>query len=69
MEFHSKCINHHEIQIKYSNKTIANTIELKFLRLILYNTMSWKGHTDMLTSRLNNLFIYLFHIHKSLHMI
>jgi hypothetical protein len=53
MEFHSKHIHHHDIQIKYNNKTIANTIELTFRGLILQNTMSWKSHIDMLASKLN----------------
>jgi hypothetical protein len=53
MDFHSKYINHHEIQIKYNNKTTVNTIELNFLQLMLHNIMSWKSHTDIMTSKLN----------------
>jgi hypothetical protein len=53
MLFHPKYINNHEIQIKYNNKTVANTTELKFLGLVLHNTMSWKSHIDMLASKLN----------------
>jgi hypothetical protein len=53
MEFHSKYTNSFEIQIKYNNKIIDNTIELKFIGLVLHNTMSWKSHTDMLAPKLN----------------
>jgi hypothetical protein len=63
MEFHSKYINHHEIQIKHNNKTIADTAKLKFLGLILHNTVSWglilhntvswKTHIDILVSKLS----------------
>jgi hypothetical protein len=53
MEFRPNYINNNEIQIKYNNKTIANTTELKFLGLILHNAMTWKSHIDMLTSKLS----------------
>jgi hypothetical protein len=53
MEFHPKYINNFEIQMKYNNKIIDNTIELKFLGLVLHNTMSWRSHIDMLTHKLN----------------
>jgi hypothetical protein len=53
MEFHPKYIIHSKIQIKYNNKIIANTTELKFLGLVLQNTMSWKSHTDMLATKSN----------------
>jgi hypothetical protein len=52
MEFYPKYINNHKIQIKYNNKTIVNTTELKFLGLILHNTMSWKSYIDLLASKL-----------------
>jgi hypothetical protein len=39
MEFHSKYINHPEIQIKNNNKPVASPVELKFLGLILHTTM------------------------------
>jgi hypothetical protein len=47
MRFCSKDITNSEIQIKYNNKIIANTTELKFHGLVLHNTLSWKSHTDM----------------------
>jgi hypothetical protein len=40
-------------QIKYNNKTIVNTNELKFLGLVLHNTTSWKCYIDMLATKLN----------------
>jgi hypothetical protein len=53
MEFHSKYITNPGIQIKYNDKRITNTTELKFLGLVLHNTMSWKSHIDMLAPKLN----------------
>jgi hypothetical protein len=53
MEFHSKYITNSGIQMKYNDKTVTNTTELKFLGLVLHNTMSWKSHTDMLAPKLN----------------
>jgi hypothetical protein len=54
MEFHSKYINYPEIQIKSNIKTVASPIELKFLGLILQNTVFWKSHIGMLTSKLKH---------------
>jgi hypothetical protein len=34
-------------------KIIPNTMNLKFLGLILHNTMSWKGYIDIITAKLN----------------
>jgi hypothetical protein len=53
MEFHSKYITNSGIQIKYNDKKITNTTELKFLGLVLHNTVSWKSHIDMLAPKLN----------------
>jgi hypothetical protein len=53
MEFYSKYITNSEIQIKYNDKKITNTPEVKFLGLVLHNTMSWKSHIDMLAPKLN----------------
>jgi hypothetical protein len=53
MEFHSKYITKSGIQIKYNNNKITNTAELKFLGLVLHNTVSWKSHIDMLAPKLN----------------
>jgi hypothetical protein len=52
MEFNSKHTIKSDIQIKYNNKTIVNTNELKFLGIVLHN-MSWKIHIDMLATKLN----------------
>jgi hypothetical protein len=52
-EFHSKYITNSGIQIKYDDKTVTNTTELKFLGLVLHNTMSWKRRIDMLAPKLN----------------
>jgi hypothetical protein len=53
MEFNSKYITNSGIQIKYNDKTITNTAELKFLGIVLHNTMSWRSHIDMLAPKLN----------------
>jgi hypothetical protein len=53
MEFHPKHIINSKIQFKYNNKIIANTTKLKFLGLVLQNTMSWKSHIDMLATKSN----------------
>jgi hypothetical protein len=53
MEFHSKYTTKSGIQIKYNDKKITNTTELKFLGLVLHNTMSSKRHFDMLAPKFN----------------
>jgi hypothetical protein len=53
MEFNSKHTINSKIQIKHNNKTIVSRNELKFLGLVLHNTMSWKSHIDMLATKLN----------------
>ena len=52
MEFYSKDTKNFEKKVNYNNKIIPHKMELKFLGLIVHN-MSWKRHTDMITSKLN----------------
>jgi hypothetical protein len=53
MHFHPKYMNNFEIQMKYNNKITDNTTELKFVVIVLHNTMSWKSHVDMPAPKLN----------------
>jgi hypothetical protein len=41
------------MQILYENKQINNTCNTKFLRFVIDSSMSWKVHSDELTSKLN----------------
>jgi len=40
------------MNIHYNNK-IINTCAVKFLGIIINNTLSWKSHMDMITSKLS----------------
>jgi hypothetical protein len=42
-----------EINIEYNNKLISHTCNLKFLGIIIDNTLSWKNHTEMIAPKLN----------------
>ena len=39
------------MQILHENKQINNTYNTKFLRLIIDSSLSWKVHSDELTSQ------------------
>ena len=41
-----------EINIEYKNKLISNSPNLKFLGIIIDNTLSWKNHIDMIAPKL-----------------
>ena len=42
-----------ELVIAHNNKLITNTSNIKFLRNMIDNTLSWKGHIDKIVPRLN----------------
>jgi hypothetical protein len=54
IQFLNKGLNNSDIQIKIENVNIATINEIKFLGLIIDNKLSWKGHTDYITPRLNS---------------
>jgi len=52
-----QCISKHStcnvMYINYNNTIILNTSTSKFLGIINENTLLWKSHTDMITSKLS----------------
>jgi hypothetical protein len=41
------------MNITYKNKIISNTSNLKFLGIIIDNTLSWKSHIDKIVPKLS----------------
>jgi hypothetical protein len=54
IHFINKKIGNSEIQIKIETKNITTTNEIKFLGLIIDNKLSWKGHIEHITPKLNS---------------
>jgi hypothetical protein len=54
MHFSTKNSNTMNRPIIYSDSQIATTTDIKFLGLMIDNTLSWKGHIDWLMSRLGS---------------
>jgi hypothetical protein len=54
IEFINKDIGNSEIQIKIGRKNINTSNEIKFLGLIIDNKLSWKGHIEYITPKLNS---------------
>jgi hypothetical protein len=52
MQFSTKKSDVMDMPNAYGNKWIASSTDIKFLGLIIDNTLSWKGHIDWLTSKL-----------------
>jgi hypothetical protein len=52
MQFSTKDSNTTGKSITYSNNQIAITSDIKFLGLMITSTLSWKGHTDLLMTKL-----------------
>jgi len=44
------------MQISFENKHITNIYNIKFLGLMIDNSLSWKNHTDKPVSKLNDVF-------------
>jgi hypothetical protein len=42
------------LRIKYNNKNLHEANNVKFLGMILDNTISWKNHIESLKGKLNN---------------
>jgi len=42
----------HEASIGFNNNFISNSINTKFLEVIIENTLSWKAHIDHLLPKL-----------------
>jgi hypothetical protein len=42
-----------EINIQCNNKLISNTCNLKFLGIIIDNTLSWRNHTEKIAPKLS----------------
>jgi hypothetical protein len=53
MHFITRNSSLNEINIEYKNKLIASTSNLKFLGIIIDNTMSWKNHIDVTAPKLS----------------
>jgi len=53
MQFINKHSTRNVTYINYNNKIILNTSTLKFLEITINNTLSWKSHIDMITSKLS----------------
>jgi hypothetical protein len=53
VHFITKNSSLNKINIEYSNKLISNISALKFLGIIIDNTLSWKNHTDMTVPKLS----------------
>ena len=43
----------YKLVIEHNNKIITNTYNLKFIGIMINNTLSWKGHIDELVTRLS----------------
>ena len=54
MQFVAKRSSLIDINITHRNKKIANTCNMKFLRLMLGNTLSWKTHIDTKIPKLSS---------------
>ena len=52
MQFMTKNISVDEIPIGYNNMFISNTSNVKFLGLVITNSLSWKDHITQLTPKL-----------------
>ena len=52
MQFLNKNDYLNDINIENKNKLISNTPNLKFLGIIIDNTLSWKNHVDMIAPKL-----------------
>ena len=52
MKFQTKNNSVNEMNITNSNKIISDTSNLKFLGIIIGNTLSWKSHIDMIAPKL-----------------
>jgi hypothetical protein len=53
MKFQTKSNSLNEMNITNNNKIISNTSNLKFLEIIIDNTLSWKNHIDMIAPKLS----------------
>ena len=53
LQFLSKTNNELNTQVSFGNKKFATAQSLKFLRLTIDTTLTWKHHIGELTSRLN----------------
>jgi hypothetical protein len=50
----NKSVSISDIQIMIENKYISSVKEIKFLGLIIDNTLSWKGHIDYIIPKLSS---------------
>lgn len=53
MQFKSKNASTTAININYNNKIKSHNTNLKFLGLVIDNTVSWKSHVEMITLKSN----------------
>jgi hypothetical protein len=53
IEFITKNSFHIDVNIGCDNKLIYSTSNLKFLGLIIDNTLTWKGHIEMIVPKLS----------------
>ena len=54
IQFSNKSIGNSNIQIMTEDKQISAVNGTKFLRLIIDNTLSWKGHIEYIKSKLSS---------------
>jgi hypothetical protein len=54
MQFNSKNGKTNNISMNYNNNHITSTQSVKFLGLIIDNTLSWKVHIDYLRTKLSS---------------
>jgi hypothetical protein len=54
IQFINKNVGNPDIQIKLENKQIEPVKETKFLRLIIDNKLSWKGHFNYMIPKLSS---------------
>jgi hypothetical protein len=55
MKFAAKQDYTYTLKIKYNNKNIHEANNVKFLGMILDNTISWKNHIESLKGKLNKV--------------
>jgi hypothetical protein len=53
MQFITKNSSFIDLHVSYDNEQISNTSVLKFLGIVIHNTLSWKSHVDRTVPKLS----------------